>query len=552
MEFQGPVDNQEMRLWELDPATNRPKNDDACLAVLQHMLDNPGWEHGPDSYHFGRLLLDTVTSKSEAGVRASKIQKALLEKTPELFDVVTVEFAGEEPIKIPKVRLLALSEFFRVSAITQMREGRSLHWKFDRPFGMPRHNLKPFLDYLQTGTTTISEENVNALLDLAMYFNIEELGNKCAAYIAERLKTSGNLLPIFLQAVASRPENTGFIAQAKYALLEYVSRRDLDKKVLDSVPQEKRAECEYFFDLARQAAELNCTLRIDDNERRRFYFGFESRESRELDYLEKLQRISSVQRLDVAAYRLVDKDLQRISDICGDTLEVLDCEWNMISDCKGCNFPELVELNISYCKFTNEGLQRLTRIAPKLVCLKMSSTEVTSIKGCQKFEKLLVLRACFTKLTDEAVCNISTLAPNLQELDLFQSRISSLHKFSGALASLKSLNLSCAQIDDASLQALSAACGKSLEVLEVSYTSITSFANCNFPKLRKLVADGARLTNDGLYELSKSAVNTLEELSVNGCKQLVGEYLKYFPKLIHKEKPPLVAYYDSDDDCFDD
>ncbi len=579
MQLGSELPYMEMRPWELDPSTNRPKNEGKCLAALRLLQENPGWAHTSDAGTYGKLLLDTV---SEPGTQVHKIQQAILRSTPELFDSVTVEFTSAEPIQVAKVRLLALGDFFNLSSVKKMREGQNNVWKFALPEDVLQKDVESFLAYIQTGKIAITPDNAIALFDLALHFDIQSLGKQCARYLLECLNEDITQFPTLLQLVASRPEYHGFVADVKCQIIRYTGffRYKSSQSALATIPPEKQPDCDYLLKLGEEACLYGCCVELDTHGRRCFTFDMEKRS---FPCLEKIQKTCGMQAI-IASYHLDDKDLRRISEICGDSLECLEFKFNCMNNCEGCReFPALVSLDSNYSSLTNKGLEHISHIAPKLEVLKINNSTITSVKGCKKFEMLHTLEACELDLDDEEVRHLSLLAPNLQELHLSSNKL--LRDFTGCqFLHLLKLDLSGTKIDEWSLQSLAAVCGnhlqvlriddcdsasfeeckckfsnlrelyannfskkpadvwlqniskylgERLEILEVIDTRITSFAGCYFPKLRRLEADYTRLTNEGLQALSKSAADTLEELNVEDCKYLVPEdFKKYFPKLI--------------------
>src|SRR5579864_899515 len=206
----------------------------------------------------------------------------------------------------------------------------------------------------------------------------------------------------------------------------------------------------------------------------------------------------------------------------------IDLSFTQISDKSlGCLDPEMVSLDVSGTRVTDQGLEQLVRYT-KLSALRLLQTSIgdAGMSHVQKLHELTLLDLSASKVTDEGVFRLSTLTklkvfavngpsvsdksvdilaklPQLTDLDLTSTRVSDrgLEKIASH-QNLQKLKLNgCIGVTDLGLKHLKTL--PKLTELEISGTSVTDSAIADIASMKqlKVIYLGGTLTAAGLARL---------------------------------------------------
>ena len=184
-------------------------------------------------------------------------------------------------------------------------------------------------------------------------------------------------------------------------------------------------------------------------------------------------------------HQITDEGLLQIFKVCGKTLRYLNLAYTNVTEESLVEFNgTLVCLENLYMKdcdrLTNRGLLQILRLCDKtLRSLNLANTDITGeslvgYSGTLACLENLNLRGC--PISDEGLLQIfKVCGKTLRYLNLTGTNITgeSLVGYSGTLACLENLNLSCCPISDMGLLQIFRVCGKTLKSLKLDRTWIT-------------------------------------------------------------------------------
>ena len=240
--------------------------------------------------------------------------------------------------------------------------------------------------------------------------------------------------------------------------------------------------------------------------------------------------LSCLEKLELkGCRRLTDTGLQQILKLCGKTL---------------------ISLNLSKCQITDEGLLQIFKVCGKtLRYLNLASTNVTGkslvgysgtlaclenldLSWCPISDEglLQIFKVCgktlrnldlaYTKqITDRGFLQIfKVCGKTLRNLNLTHTNVTgeSWFGFSGTLACLKNLNLSCSQITDRGLSQILPHCGKTLRYLNLACANITGESLVGYSgNLTSLDLRFCLITDRGLVKILQHCGKTLKYMNLH-------------------------------------
>ena len=237
-----------------------------------------------------------------------------------------------------------------------------------------------------------------------------------------------------------------------------------------------------------------------------------------------------LQTLDLSGIKDIDDAFfLHIVEQCGKTLKFLNLSYSQISgdklvDCNGA-LPCLDTLELQKCsRLTVTGLYQIFKSCGKtlrslnlsksgiFVELFRSYVEYSGILACLEN---LNLSCC--QITDIGLLQIfKVCGKTIRSMDLSDSDITgeSLVEYSGTLACLENLNLSqCEQITDEGLLQIFKVCGKTIRSMDLSNTNITGESLVEYSGtlacLENLNLNCCQITDRGLLQIFKICCKTL-------------------------------------------
>ena len=252
-----------------------------------------------------------------------------------------------------------------------------------------------------------------------------------------------------------------------------------------------------------------------------------------------------LQTLDLSGIKDIDDAFfLHIVEQCGKTLKFLNLSYSQISgdklvDCNGA-LHCLDTLELQKCsRLTVTGLNQIFKCCKTLRSLNLSESEIfgeffrsyVEYSGTLACLENLNLSCC--QITDKGLLQIfKVCGKTIRSMDLSNTDITgeSLVEYSGTLACLENLNLTeCNKITDEGLEQIFKICSKTLRSLGLHYTHITGESLVEYSGtlacLEELgLSECEKITDEGLLQIFKVCGTTLRSLYLDST-YVTGESL---------------------------
>ena len=252
-------------------------------------------------------------------------------------------------------------------------------------------------------------------------------------------------------------------------------------------------------------------------------------------------------KLDVSGSKITNQGLECIGKECPQ-LETLKIGGTSISTLQGIVLKNLKVLNADHSALNNEGIDSLANDCPEIENLNISFTTVDSFSGLPKLKKLKIRS---TDIRPDSIEEICKKSPLIEVLDM--SGIELFNGLDGVAAfkfdHLRELYVSgLIELTNKHLITISNNCGKKLEILNISNTSISSFKDCLFPALKKLNIEHTKITANEVMSLLQYVEKGIDTVTILASPKLRQELIEQFNLILPEPEADRDEGVDNEDE----
>ncbi len=482
-----------------------PDDEEYFFEIAKKTFENPEWVNASNKEQWCELLTQTQTSNTPIGIKARVIQETFFRKFPDLCGMVTVVMGNQER-QVPKGCIK--NRFDRFNLYTNFAEADKNRLEFRCPANVDANIYEVFLDFMHYGLTSINEETVVALLQIALDNDIMSLGHACVDFIRKHIPNySPKIFIYFLDLATKFDPAPEYLLDLQWFYVIYLSEVRSNQAVYNELlktanvlPAEYHhikkfiTESDKYLAAGQTASFIkhyNRTILADDRVNtivpgsRCLTYKKEAQNNLKqvtqslggLQIADSFLSSAKIRALTLAGSNIFDSDLVKISRIVGKTVQILSVNSSPgITRFRDCQFSALVECSFTDSGLTNQGLQELSVLAGNtLRDLYISNRAFSSnpgkvtFEGCE-FKQLSRLTLAQQPLCDAGFDLISRFGKN----------------------TLHTLNF-------------------------VDLPKVPDLDNCLFTKIHTVSFRNLQITNEDFRAFAKSHQKTLRHLDISEC-----------------------------------